>query len=189
MKKIFVTTQYGITIAATQKTVLEKLKRAVSFAVQHDIQSSRLVKRMRAILVYPRNGYDNELFRKSRIWVCEMKTIRESSTPYLASLLVHEGWHLAQFSRGVRNVHSRAERTAYKTQAKFLTAIGDKRGARWVGQQLRSRAWETKLPSGKNAVMSRAEHRDFVRRWTRNATMKHANKMYRHKHRVDFLPM
>ncbi len=45
---------------------------------------------------------------------------------HIASLLIHESHHISQHRKGVKNIDSRAERSAYARQLAFLTKIKSK---------------------------------------------------------------
>ena len=122
----------GVHIKCQSRSQFQRLTRAFELLERYEPKVWRKSQTLRSIEVTPRKGYDNELFPDRRIWQVESFVIDKNPVFYIASLLLHETFHLAQFDRGVRNIDGRAEKGAYSAQAKFLYKIGKDRYARAV---------------------------------------------------------
>src|SRR5574338_553793 len=83
----------GPTIKDTEK-IIDALKKLRGLAMTAHTRLSHLA----AIIILPEKGYENLLFPSESIYVCKYQTVRESSVPYLASLLIPESVHLQQFT-------------------------------------------------------------------------------------------
>jgi len=133
---------YGTKICAAFKSDIAKISDSLNFIFKKDKQAWSDVKKIKAIIVNSKRGYNNELFRPECVWVCEIKTVRESTVAYLASLVVHEARHVKQYLRGVKNVDFRAEPAAYKDQIKFLEKYGEKYNANYVKKLYAEKYWQ-----------------------------------------------
>ncbi len=157
-------------IISQNRNLLAKLRRAFMHIEKLNAQRFEFVHDIRCVLVYPGNDYYTEMVASDGIWVVQPRTIRESSLNYLASLIVHEAWHSVQWSRGTRNVSSRAERGAYLKQREFLAAMRDAFSIRWLDKAYKEKWWEnadashTTRPSG-NQDAVRSEILRLVRRY------------------------
>ena len=132
----------NIKICASQIKDINKIFDSLNFISQKDKKIWNRVKKIKAIIVHPKIGYDNELFRPDYIWVCEQGTVRESTMAYLASLIVHESRHVEQYIKGVRNVDFRAEPSAYQDQIEFLEKYGEKYNADYVKKLYSEKFWK-----------------------------------------------
>src|SRR3989344_7613114 len=122
----------GIDIVSPSKREISKIREALEFIEKNQPPAFRKTRKFKAILVYPKRGYENNIFSEERIWICKPQTVRESSVPYLASLLIHEAQHLLQHDRGMRDSGARAEGEAYKVQRDFLLSFGNEREISWL---------------------------------------------------------
>lgn len=141
-------------IVAPAKVHIKKLTEALRFFSYYDPETFRKFRSMKAILVYPGGGYESDfgLHGKERIWVCGTKSVTGSPVGYLASVLVHETWHLVQYNRGTKNYGARAERGAYLKQRRFLLKVGDKESVRWLDTVFKKKWWVHKTPDGKKTL-------------------------------------
>lgn len=94
MRKFFSKRIYGIEIVASTKKEINKLKRALEFIKLKETKILKTLQWLKAILVFPGKTYNNLLVLEKKIYICQPKTILESSKQYLASLLVHEAKHI-----------------------------------------------------------------------------------------------
>lgn len=127
----------GIEVVAELQSDFNKVAVAILYLKRKYSMYFNLIKKIKGIYIYPKLGYDNEFFPDKKKWVCELKTVRESSIIYLASLLVHEAIHLRQYKHGLIKNTKKTELEAYETQRKFLNKAGDKKSAQWIMKQYR----------------------------------------------------
>ena len=101
------------------KNHFKKIERALNLIKTIDPALFRKVLKIKVILIF-HGGDDDYGEIKNRIWVSHYKIFREITVTYLASLMVHEAWHIVQRERGAKNIASRTERGAYLVQKRFL---------------------------------------------------------------------
>ncbi len=148
--------QSGIEIVGSTLKDLKKVSEAILFLKKDDVWGNKL-NNLKKIIIHGKNSYDNELFHRGRIWVCQLGTVRESSVVYLASLIAHEIYHVLQRKKGMDNVNSRMEPAAYGAQIRFLKKYGTKRDVWWVSKLLKEKHWE-----GQIEINKKGENRVYV---------------------------
>ena len=67
---------------------------------------------------------------------------RNFSPKYVASLLIHEAYHVAQYRGGHKNFGERAEYRACQVQKKFLKKINYLSAIEWLDKQYQQKWWE-----------------------------------------------
>lgn len=144
----------GVAIISVTREEIAALENVLWFIRRRDPIRFRKVAQLHAVLVYPRRGYENAIYMDDDpyIWVCESGTVLESSSAYLAGLLIHEAVHLAQWRRGIRRHSAHWEQEAYLAQRRFLKKIGANDEVVWLDQQFRERWWVR----GKDTVSQRS---------------------------------
>ncbi len=105
------------------------ITKAFTILESESTQIKKTIHRLQVIRIKNRKSFNNELFPGKSEWVCDRYVIEKNTIVYLASLILHELVHIDQYDRGVRNIHGRAERKAYKIQAEFLIRHGRQRDA------------------------------------------------------------
>lgn len=128
-------------IVAYDKKLIRKFIRTFSLIDKLGGAYPSICKNIRTILIFPGKDYYTEVFTSKKIWMCQPKTVRESSLEYLASLVIHEAWHIVQHARGVKNISSRGERGAYLVQRRFLELAKDKQSLRWLDKAYKEKWW------------------------------------------------
>ncbi len=131
---------FGIDIVFRVKNHLKKIEKALNLIKEIDPILFKKALKIRAILIF-HDGDDDYGEIKDYIWVNHYGTFRGITITYLASLMVHEAWHIVQRERGVKNIASRAERGAYLVQKRFLLAAGDKYSAKWLDRAYKEKWW------------------------------------------------
>ena len=154
MKKYHSNNIYGIEVVAITNEEIKKIEKAIHFIKTKDSKSLNLLKRLRAILVFPEKGYDNLLFLKEKVYVCQTGTILESSISYLASLFIHEARHLWQYYKGRHYYGNEAETDAYNVQRKFLVKFEEKGEVAWLDKRFKEKWWVFKDKKGKKTLIS-----------------------------------
>ncbi len=68
---------------------------------------------------------ENQVYPRTGNYVMRSGLLRgyRQVTKHLASLLIHEAYHVTQYRKGVKNIDSRAERSAYMRQLNFLKKV------------------------------------------------------------------
>ncbi|MEW5805537.1 MAG: hypothetical protein AB1721_02345 [Patescibacteria group bacterium] len=162
-----------IDFISPHKTHISKLIRSFKLIQVFDpLFFQKKIKLLKAVLVYPGNDYYSEVFSRQRIWICQPKTIRESKLTYLASLGVHESWHIVQYLRGVKNIASLAERGAYLKQREFLVKAKDYSSVHWLDKVYKTKWWEdggdpdTRVSD--NQVLMRKKFLEFLKQYQTN---------------------
>ncbi|MDP3956450.1 MAG: hypothetical protein Q8P97_00455 [bacterium] len=158
-KKIF-----NIEIVSKSLSDLNKMVEAIIYLRKKHPPYFSLTKKLKGVFVYPKLGYDNEFFPMEKVWVCELRTVRESSTIYLASLLVHEAVHLRQFESGIAKNTKKTELDAYQVQKKFLSKAGDKISAQWIMEQYKENWTRYHYKSSKQFFKPNKKFRIFLDR-------------------------
>jgi len=130
------------TIGASDNKQINKISIALHFIETNAVRSFSSVALIKSIIVRPTGSYDNMLFPEEGVYVCEPKTILESSSVYLASLFIHEGVHMLQWKQGRKYIGDSAERDAYKVQRNFLKKFGDKSEVAWLDKCLEEQWWK-----------------------------------------------
>lgn len=155
MKKYFSNDVYGIEVIAITKKEIEKIRKAIHFIKTRDPKSFNLFRRLKAILVLPEKGYDNQLFLKEKVYICQTGTILESSISYLASLFIHEARHMWQYYKKWKKIYgNKAEKDAYDFQRKFLLKFGEKEEVEWLDKLFKEKWWVYKDKKGKKTLIS-----------------------------------
>lgn len=134
------TTFSGIEIVAKSEKDIQKIISAILCIKQDDVGKKK-IRNLKQIAIQQKKSYANDLFFPERIWICQLGTVRESSVAYLASLLVHEIFHILQMKRGLKNDNFKLEPAAYKAQIKFLEKYGTKTEVQHVKKLLKQGHW------------------------------------------------
>ncbi len=134
------TSIFEIEIVFRVKNHFKKLKKALDLINAIDPCLFKKVLKIKAILIFHDGDGDyGEI--KDRIWVNHYRVFRGITITYLASLMIHEAWHILQRERGVKNIASWAERGAYLVQKRFLLAANDKYSAKWLDRAYKEKWW------------------------------------------------
>lgn len=153
-KSFYIQRVLGVEIIAATQHEIDALGLALRFIKRKDPAIFKKFERCKAILVYPKKGYDNAVYRDDDpgIWVCESGTVLEASREYLAGLLVHETHHMAQWARGIRGYGERVEDAAYRAQRRFLVRVGAPReDIEWLDTQRKEKWWVVRKGKGKQS--------------------------------------
>jgi hypothetical protein len=149
---------YNISIQAPDKKPIQRLRLALRYAKAFQPRSFKtIIRNLKNVIVLGQRGLTNETFVEKRTWVTESSILNDrTTTPYVASLLLHEAKHIAQYRSRNSYRGARAEREAYRVQRAFLVRAKQYRAVQWLDSQYRSRWW---------AVMDRRirSHERFAR--------------------------
>lgn len=146
----------NIEIVAKTDKEIKKITEALEFIKIEDEKSFSILRNLKAILVLPKKRYDNTLFVKESVYICQAGTILRSSVFYLASLFVHEVRHLWQYRKGKHYYGNKAEQDAYKFQRKFLKKFGEKskKEIKWLDKLFKEKWWIYTNKKGKKTLIS-----------------------------------
>ena len=144
----------NIEIVAKTDNEIKKIVKALEFIKAKDKKSFNILKKLNAILVLPKKGYDNTLFVKKSIYICQAGTVLRSSISYLSSLFIHESRHLWQYSEGKNYYGDKAEKDAYKLQREFLEKFGNKKETEWLDRLFKEKWWVYTDKKGKKTLIS-----------------------------------
>lgn len=132
----------GICIMAQTPKELRCVEIAIKFVAKKEKKLLIQLKKIDAILVYAKKrGYDNLLFAKERIYVCQTRTVLDSTKEYLASLFLHEARHLSQFEKKKLWQGNKAEEGAYRFQRRFLEKYSTPEEIQWLDEAYRGKWW------------------------------------------------
>jgi hypothetical protein len=157
-KKFYFKKFKNILIIVPAPSYIKKLKDALVFLEKKDQKSFLKVKKTtKTIFIISEKGYYNETFVKEKMWLAQGSFIKDKSYPYqyLASLLLHEAHHIAQYLTGHKYAGSRAEYRAYFVQRKFLNKINYSNAVQWLDEQFNKKWWQTLDKNKKNINYSR----------------------------------
>lgn len=154
----------GIKLVAKTKREIDALTKALRLVKRRDPRLFRRFKLLDALLVYPRRGYDIAVYMDDdpRVLVCESGTVLESSSAYLAGLLVHEVTHMAQWKCGERRHSTRIETEAYHAQRRFLLKIAATDEIAWLDKQYGGKWWVSRGGKAKPETPTATRHRRFL---------------------------
>jgi len=95
VQKYYLANHCGIKLIAPSKVIIAQIKEAIDILVKKHPVAFKLIKTINGIVVpNSRKTYDNMLFVKERIYVCDAGMIIESSAYYFSTLLAHEARHI-----------------------------------------------------------------------------------------------
>ncbi|MEW6616882.1 MAG: hypothetical protein AB1333_00440 [Patescibacteria group bacterium] len=154
-KQVYVFRKYsGIEIGAKNEEEIARIKKALQFVRTRGKKFFIPIQFLKSILVRPKGKYNNLLFPREGVYVCEPGTINESSKSYLGSLFVHEGTHMKQYIWKRKYKGNGAEQEAYMTQRKFLKIHGSKDEVEWLDSMFKDKWWvKKKMEKGKKNIM------------------------------------
>jgi hypothetical protein len=141
-KLFFKTVIFDINIVSQNKSHLKKIKKALELIRDTDDSLFKKVLRLKAILVFHGKDYYGVVFEKQRVYIDQPKAIKDSSVEFLASSIIHEAWHIDQYTRGTRKFDGRAERGAYLIQKKFLMKVRRKFEIKWLDREYKLKWWQ-----------------------------------------------
>lgn len=137
------TTCNEVTIISSDEQTARVLCDALAFLRSSDKNLFRkVVKWIRTILVSSPTGYLNGVYEHDRVWVAEGQLITETTPEYIASLLLHESHHVAQYHSGYSYELPRSEQKAYEVQRRFLKQINYQEAIETIDEQYRNEWWK-----------------------------------------------
>mgnify|MGYP001614840736 CR=1 FL=1 len=114
-----------LTLIAPRRVLLKKLREALVLIERTDAKERhRLLGRLKTIFITNKIGYTNEFFMPEKLWFANKSLILKNTTVWIASLIVHEAFHAAQFKKGRYIMPlAKLEKPALKKQAQFLKKL------------------------------------------------------------------
>jgi hypothetical protein len=145
-KNFFIYAHDSFRIVSSTKETGARVIEAFKMVKKTDpIEYRRLRVRLKIIFVTRKPGYTNEFFMPEKIWFANQSIVLKNDIPWLASLLVHEGFHATQFRNGkyIVPVGEKMEKPALKAQYKFLSKFENrKENKNAINQVEREKYWE-----------------------------------------------
>lgn len=155
----------GITIAGPSKEDIETVSSALSCLRTASPEAhKRVARHLALVLIVPDIDQYNELLVEQGAWIAgqELVQLQKHDPAYLASLLVHEEKHIAQFREGRSFRGDAAEREAYAAQRSFLKEIRYDEAVRWLDEQLDAASWHALDAQANHAARAHRAYEAYV---------------------------
>ncbi len=144
MKKDFLALKIkSLLIIASEKSLLNKIENAFELIQKTDKKEyNNLFNRLSVIFITNKNGYTNEFFMPEKIWFANKSVIRKNDLNWLASLIIHEGFHATQFKDGKYILPlDKLEKPALELQEMFLTKLDGGKSKKDIKSALKKKYW------------------------------------------------
>src|SRR3989344_4839472 len=153
MRKKYFTQDYGdILIVAVNKKLLSLIIAALDLVKREDKRSFKKVMKCLKIICIPASkGGLNGVYEKERIWIAEGGLIENNQSSYIASAIIHEAHHIAQYFSGHKYKLPSSEISALREQKLFLKKIGDTFSLDWLDSK-NNQEWWKKVVGNKKAT-------------------------------------
>lgn len=104
-------------------------------------------KYLNVIIIHPKHKTYNQLIYKykEKNWIVGYNIFADESFDplYIASLLIHETYHITQYLSGHKNYGEKAETAAYLQQRKFLKKVNYKTAVEWLDKHYKNKWWKS----------------------------------------------
>ncbi len=144
MKKDFLAIKIkSILVIAPEKFLLKRIVDALNLIKKTDLKEYKnLFSRISVIFVTNLKGGNNMPFFPEKCWFVNKSMIKRDLV-YLASVILHEGFHTVQFENGEYTSLSKEkiEKDAIEFQANFLKKLKDYNSIAWIRRCLREKYW------------------------------------------------
>lgn len=150
-KPFYKSVVFGITIVSQDKKHIVQFEKALLLIKKTDRRLFLKVVCLKAILIYPGENQYGAVYEKERIFIDQPKSMQKVSSSWLASILVHEAWHIDQYKRKIREFGVKTEKGAYLVQRRFLLKVGVKSEIKWLDKVYQSKWWESETKKAKNS--------------------------------------
>lgn len=136
----------------------QKICEAINLISQNEEKIfKKILENLQALVIIDELASYNETFVEKGVWVSGRKIFVEESytSEYIASLLLHEAFHIDQYKRGVLYMGKEAETEALEFQKKFLRQIEYNHAIEWLKKQYEGEWWKVMdedIESHKKAV-------------------------------------
>lgn len=134
--------KFNVTIIGVTKTDIMRVVDALVLLQKSDRVWFNKLSCLKFIIINQKWEYYIEVSPTKKTIICQRGTVRESTTLYLASLIVHEIAHCMFYKKGRNNVDWHDEPSAYNIQINFLKKHRDFYNARYVARLLKEKYWE-----------------------------------------------
>lgn len=143
-KDFFATKVKSMFIIAPEKSLIEKIVKALNLIKKVDRREYRkLFSRINLIFVTRMNNSTNEFFMPAKYWFTNKVQIKHTSINWVASSLLHEGFHATQFKNGkwASSFEEVIEKPAIEFEIKFLKKVKDQKEIDWLKHSLKEKLW------------------------------------------------
>jgi len=144
----------NINIISPSKIYIKNIEMSLRMLKEWDKNNFNKINRyLKTIIIHPKNKNYNILIANKNAWVTGYGNFSDNDydTPYMASLLIHETYHITQYFSGHKNYGKKAEFKAYKIQRKFLKKIKYDYAVNWLDKQYNEKWWKLLGSDKKNA--------------------------------------
>src|SRR3989344_3495457 len=144
MKTFFRKKIGAISIVANDKQYIKRLEQSVLALRTWDYAEYRRVqKQLDTIFICHDIRNYNQTNVKERAWLVgrSLFAVKDYDIPYIASLIIHEAHHIAQFRAGKSYHGAKAEEMAYHYQRRFLKKIKYDYAIAWLDKRFSKRWW------------------------------------------------
>ncbi len=134
----------GIRIIADKKRYLEKLERSIlALQTWNLAEYKKARKYLTTIFIHPGIKEYNQTLVHEQTWLVghSLFSQKDFDVPYVASLIIHEAHHIAQYRAGKQYFGARAEMMAYLRQRNFLKRIKYDYAVKWLDRRFKDKWW------------------------------------------------
>lgn len=164
MKVFYLQKVDKITIISPSKIYIKNLGESLKALKNWDKDSfTRVNKCLKFIFISPNNKKYNHTLVDDKAWISGYDIFEgDYDMPYIASLLIHESHHVAQYLSGHEYFGEKAETAAYKEQRKFLKKIKYDYAVQWLDKQYSNKWWKAMDKSVKGKTVADKLFSDFT---------------------------
>ena len=154
----------SITVVSPFKKHLSKTKESLALLQKINRKAFNEVQKLKDILIYPGTTELGCLFEKEKIYINQPKHIDQSSVIWWASTILHEAWHLHQYTDSPDMTNGRAEYGAYRVQRKFLMKAKAITEVQWLDKMQKAQWWKGDDTSFKKQIGYNNDARNTTQR-------------------------
>lgn len=135
-----------INVVSSSKIYIKNIERTLKMLKELDgYNFIKVNKYLKIILIHPKIKNCNFLSTKNKAWLTGYENFlnNDYDAPYMASLLIHEVYHIVQYLSGHKNYGEKAERAVYLQQKKFLKKIKYDYAVDWLDNQYKNKWWKS----------------------------------------------
>jgi len=138
---------------AVDEKQLDFVSNALNLVKKKDKRSFRkILKCLKVIFVPSVRGHLNGTYEKYRVWITEGGILERNTTPFIASLIIHEAHHVSQYLSGHRYKLPHSEISSLREQMKFLKMINDDFSLNWLEKELQRKWWKDVVGNTKSTT-------------------------------------
>lgn len=154
MNEFFLKKINDINVVSSSKIYIKNIEMSLRILKEWDKNNfNKVNKYLKTILIHPKNKDYNLLIANKNAWITGYQNVLDNDydASYMASLFIHETYHITQYFSGHKNYGKKAETEAYKIQRKFLKKIKYDYAVDWLDKQYKKKWWKSLGSDKKNA--------------------------------------